>query len=230
MLVFRYVNSVLSSNTYILSKEDEDGVYVIDPGDSLPILEWLHSQKKTLIGFFLTHAHYDHIFGLNDLLHEFQNASLYVFSSMIDRLFSVKLNTSLYHEKPYTLHKCFSNNFVNIEEGMNQLLWEDENLFVLYTPGHTKDSISLYIDNYLFSGDALIPGKKVFSRRNMSDSDAIRSSLDKIYCRFSDETILLPGHGKEFLLGESKSVKKYCSLEQGNEFIELLKTKTPFNI
>jgi len=221
MRVFRRANLILASNTYILSCKNRVGVYVVDPGDSLPILNWLHSHKKRLLGIFLTHAHFDHMYGLNDLLTVFPYSYLYVSLKMVDGLFSVKLNTSLYHENPYTLKKCHSKNIRILNEKNWPLLWGYTDLFILKTPGHTNDSISLKIDNYLFTGDALIPGIKVYHRNKMGNFADVTSSLANIYNTFEDNTILLPGHGKDFLLVESKSTEGFCALEPGNKFTEI---------
>jgi hydroxyacylglutathione hydrolase len=227
MRTFRCTNKILVSNTYILSRDDVDSVYIIDPGDSSVILDWLISHKKVLSGILLTHAHFDHMYGLNDLLDEFTNAILYVSPLSIDGLFCVRLNTSLYHEQPFVLSDRYLHNIKLLNEGFNFMLWDMHKLFVTYTPGHTKDCVSFQIDNFLFSGDALIPGKKVFSRKKMSDSKAIVNSIEKIYSLFDsiDKIILLPGHGKDFLLNESREVNKFCNIEYSDIFTEIKKPK-----
>jgi len=230
MRVFRRTNTILNSNTYILSKDNRAGVYIVDPGDSLPILEWIYSQKKVLSGIFLTHAHFDHMYGLNDLLDEFPTSCLYISSKMVDGLYCAKINTSKYHEKPYMLKEDYSKNIRILEKDNWSLLWDYLNVFVLNTPGHTYDSISLFINNYLFTGDALIPGIKVYHREKIGDVADISFSLESIYNTFNNNTILLPGHGSDFLLGESKNVKEFYKINFGNDFIEIQndKTKNPF--
>ena len=224
MRIFRYTNKILASNTYILSKDDIDNVYIVDPGDSSVILNWLISHKKVLSGILLTHAHFDHMYGLNDLLDEFPEASLYVSPLTVDGLFCVRLNTSLYHEQPFVLNDSYLNNIKLLNEGYNFMLWDMYKLFVVYTSGHTKDSVSFQINNFLFSGDALIPGKKVFSRKKMSDYEAIVNSVEKIYSSCVDKTtILLPGHGKDFLLSESKDVNNFCSIDYSIDFTDVQK-------
>ena len=223
MRTFRFTNTILASNTYILSIDDIDDVYIIDPGDSSVILNWLISNKKVLSGILLTHAHYDHMYGLNDLLDEFPDATLYVSPLSFDGLFCVRLNTSLYHEQPFVLNNCYIHNIKFLNEGFNFMLWDKHKLFVAYTPGHTKDCVSFKIDNLLFSGDALIPGKKVFYRKKMSDHKAIVNSVEKIYNLVGsiEKIILLPGHGKDFLLNESKAVDIFNKLKTNDGFTEI---------
>jgi len=223
MRVFRNVNKILASNTYILSKDNNDNVYIVDPGDSVIIINWLISHKKVLTGVFLTHAHFDHMYGINDLLDNYPEASLYVSKLMLDGLFNVRLNTSLYHEQPYVLRDQYLRNIGLLTEGYNFMLWDTHKLFTIYTPGHTKDCVSFRIDNFLFSGDSLIPGKKIFSRKKMSDHKAIANSIKKIYSLFDliDKIILLPGHGKDFLLNESKVINNFHRLEHIDNLTEI---------
>ena len=223
MRVFRYTNKILASNTYILSKDNNDNVYIVDPGDSVVIINWLVSHKKVLSGLFLTHAHFDHMYGLNDLLDKYPEASLYVSKLMLDGLFNVRLNTSLYHEQPFVLSDRYLRNIKLLNEGYNFMLWDTHKLFAVYTPGHTKDCVSFGIDNFLFSGDSLIPGKKIFYRKKMSDHKAIANSIEKIFNIFDsiEKIILLPGHGKDFLLNESKSINNFHRLEHIDNLTEI---------
>ena len=223
MRVFRYTNKILASNTYILSKDNNDNVYIVDPGDSVVIINWLISHKKVLTGVFLTHAHFDHMYGINDLLGKYPEASLYVSKLMLDGLFNVRLNTSLYHEQPFVLSDRYLRNIKLLNEGYNFMLWDTHKLFAVYTPGHTKDCVSFGIDNFLFSGDSLIPGKKIFYRKKMSDHKAIANSIEKIFNIFDsiEKIILLPGHGKDFLLNESKGINNFHKLEHIDGLTEI---------
>lgn len=226
MRIFRHVNTILSSNTYILSRDENDGVYIVDPGDTQPIFDWLNIHNKSVLGVFLTHTHFDHIYGLNDLLDKFPNIKIFIYSTMVEGLFSTKLNTSLYHEKPYVLNENYIKNMRILEKHNNLLLWKEYDVIILYTPGHTDDSISIKMTNYLFSGDALIPGIKSSYRKKIKNLELIKSSIQYIYNSFQNNILLFPGHGKEFILGESKEVEIFYKLNKTNEFVEI-QQKTP---
>ena len=65
----RFINSRFNSNRFILSHPEHDGVWVIDPGDTDPVFEWMKTHHKTsIIGILLTHAHFDHIYGMNEIV------------------------------------------------------------------------------------------------------------------------------------------------------------------
>jgi hydroxyacylglutathione hydrolase len=209
---------VLESNTYIISHCDRQGVYVVDPGDINSILKWLTIYKKTAIGIFITHTHFDHIYGLNELLYSFPHIPIYINPNMIEGFFCTKLNTSKYHEKPYVLDEIYNKNFHFLEEKNINLLWNKFDVITLDTPGHTTDSITINIFNFVFSGDALIPGIKASYRNKMKNFDLVESSIEKIYNTFGSGFILCPGHGKEFEIEESKSVEIFYPINISNDF------------
>ena len=67
MNIHQIVNSVFTSNTYILSVEGKDGHVLIDIGDIAPIKQCVQEKCGTVQALFLTHTHYDHIYGIKDL-------------------------------------------------------------------------------------------------------------------------------------------------------------------
>lgn len=55
------VNNILLSYTYILSKEGETGIFLVDCGDAQPISDYMDTHHKEIKGILLTHCHYNHI-------------------------------------------------------------------------------------------------------------------------------------------------------------------------
>ena len=71
----------------------------------------------------------------------------------------------------------------------------------MYTPGHTSDSYSFLMDNYLFSGDTLlINGTGRTDFQNGSSYDAYESLFNKLL-KLPEKTLVYPAHdynGKKF--------------------------------
>ena len=204
--LYRNVNFKLKSNTYLISSRSFFGVYVIDPGDIAPIIEWLNFHKSVVLGVFITHTHYDHIYGLNDLLNYFPDIPLYMNSNMKEGLFCTKLNSSKYHGEPYTLDEKYIKNFHYLFSMNSNLLWRKFDVVTLCTPGHTKDSLTIKIFNFIFSGDALIPGVLFPYRNKLENIDLIKSSVLDIYNLFKGGHLLCPGHGVDYVIEESIQV------------------------
>lgn len=87
----------------------------------------------------------------------------------------------------------------NLKEGINNI---DKFTFeVIYTPGHTKDSICIYFkeDNVMFVGDFLF--KDGIGRTDLGGNDIdMHNSLLKI-SKYNKDITILPGHGEESKLG-----------------------------
>ena len=76
---------------------------------------------------------------------------------------------------------------------------------VIHTPGHTPGSICLLVGSYLFTGDTLYfqgPGE---SRGVDATEQLLKSITENLYI-LPDETILLPGHGPQGILGGAKEL------------------------
>ena len=196
MKVTRFVNSVLSSNTYIIYKDESPDVWVLDPGDSDAIFRWVSDNEKTIQGILLTHYHVDHIYGVNELLGKEKNIVIYASNLSKDGLESSKLNGSLYLDMPITV----KNNVNFVREGQKLSLWHDINAVVYNTPGHNNDCISYHIGNGLFVGDAMIPGVRIHLKSKLADKFEAIKTIDWIKSKFNGNTVIYPGHKESCLL------------------------------
>ena len=100
-------------------------------------------------------------------------------------------------------------------------------LRALYTPGHTSDSFSFLIDNYLFSGDTLlINGTGRTDFQNGSAKDAYNSIFNKLL-KLPDETLLYPGHDykgeKVSTIGKEKKFNPRLQVSSADEYTEIMK-------
>jgi hydroxyacylglutathione hydrolase len=209
--VSAHVNSILSSNTYILSLDGDSSVWIIDPGDAKVILEWVLNRNKHIKGILVTHSHYDHIYGINELL--LLNSKIKVYSSFYAKegMMSDKLNGSKYHENPYVVD---GSSIEVISDGDRIMLWPDFYLDILETLGHSRDCLSFYIKENLFTGDALIPDHKVVTKMKFGDAELAEKSLKIIFDKFDLITRVWPGHGNGYLLNEMFAEKTYVRIKK----------------
>lgn len=96
----------------------------------------------------------------------------------------------------------------NLSEGKMSI--EGFNFEVIYTPGHTSDSVSYYFYEYrlMFVGDFIFKG--TVGRMDMPTGSMIdmRNSLRKIY-NYDERIKLFPGHGEETYLRDEKRLNQY---------------------
>lgn len=196
MQVVRFVNSIYASNSYILKKEPFEKVWLIDCGDAKPILEWLSKNKKILNGIFITHTHFDHIYGLNDVVSKFPQCAVYTSIPGSGGLRSVKLNLSQFNETPF-VYRLGGNR--TLKEGNSIELFPDTFLQVFETPGHDWSCLTYKIANNLFSGDSWLPNGKVIANFPKSDQKLALQSEKRI-CELAANCVIHPGHGKNVFI------------------------------
>lgn len=110
---------------------------------------------------------------------------------------------SLLHYKKVNVY-----DFNNLDEGNTNI--DIFNFDVIYTLGHTNDSITFYFknDNLMFVGDFIFKdgiGRVDLPTGNMSDMD---KSINKIKL-YSDNITIYPGHGDSTTLGYEKHNNYY---------------------
>ena len=96
----------------------------------------------------------------------------------------------------------------------------------LYTPGHTSDSFSFLMDNYLFSGDTLlINGTGRTDFQNGSSKDAYNSLFNRLL-KLPDETLVYPAHDykgeKVSTIGKEKKFNPRLQVNNVEEYIEIM--------
>lgn len=122
------------SDNYIWIITQQKNIWVVDPGESQPLLNLIAQNQWQLQGILLTHHHWDHTDGVEGLLAKFPQA----------RVYAGRLTNRTYITDA-------------LKQG-DQIQIAGETLQVLETPGHTLDHIAYFNDQVLFCGDTLFAG------------------------------------------------------------------------
>ncbi|MBK6564111.1 MAG: MBL fold metallo-hydrolase [Saprospiraceae bacterium] len=190
--VKQFVNNAFNSNTYLIQhKEVSPSIWLVDAGEFQSWANILDS-KYTISGVFLTHAHFDHILHLDDVIKNFPDCVIYCSTDTKMALENPKLNLSFYHDHPIELHH---QNIIILKEGDSIELYYNFSLKVIETPGHNKGSLSFLLQPYFFTGDSLVPGFPVVTKLKGGDKEQNKQSLLKIQQLIDKETIICSGHG-----------------------------------
>ena len=187
-------NTIFTSKTYILSKEGCDKAWLVDIGDVEPVMSFLREKNLRVEGVLLTHAHFDHIYGLEALAGHFPDCKVIVCEYAKQALASDKLNMSRYHGDRINYNK---DNVVVVHEGESMKLFEDEPQMVFYeTPGHNPGCLTMVLGNIIFTGDAYIPGVGANTRLPRANKEQAKESLERIL-RLAEGKTVLSGHDTE---------------------------------
>ncbi len=204
-MIFKQVFDQKSSTyTYIIASSKGREALIIDP-----VLENVEEYIKLLTELDLklvkvidTHIHADHVTGAGKLRDK------------------TKCVTIMGNHTP--------TDAVEIKVKDDEIIKLDQLKFkALYTPGHTSDSFSFLMDNYLFSGDTLlINGTGRTDFQNGNSKDAYNSIFNKLL-KLPDETLLYPAHDykgqKVSTIGKEKKNNPRLQVKNIDEYVELMK-------
>lgn len=184
-------NTIFNSKTYILYKERENRAWLVDIGDFEPVMEFLKEKGLSVAGIFLTHAHFDHIYGILSLMRHFPNCKIFACAYAKQALASEKMNMSRYHGTPINFE---SENVVVVVDGESISLYDEEPQMIFYeTPGHNPGCLTMVLGNVIFTGDAYIPGVGANTRLPHANKELAKISLERILS-LSEGKIILSGH------------------------------------
>lgn len=140
----------LQTNCYIVTDEDGIGV-VIDPGfEEWKISEIINKNEFKIDYIILTHGHYDH-FSAAAKLKENTGAKIVIHKKDNDMLNNADLNLLCWFNILKDKNLCSD---LTVDEG-DLLTAGSLNFSFIHTPGHTKGSMCVIIEDCIFSGDTL---------------------------------------------------------------------------
>ena len=204
MFVRTYISNYVDSNCYVVYNEKY--AFLIDP--SVPYEVIKKDLKVDLIAIIITHGHFDHFMELNSYLN-ISNIKIYLHEEAIKKLENASLNYSKEFLRPFEI-KC-DDRFIKVKDQIK----EDLEVNFIETFGHSNCSLTILIDNLLFTGDFLFKGSigrcDLYSGNNVM----MKLSLEKIkkYPLLSkyDDYYIYPGHGDFTTLNYEKKYNYYVN-------------------
>lgn len=190
--IVSHVNSMCNSISYVLLEHGTKECWIIDVGDFFQIKSLFDGYN--LKGVLLTHVHYDHIYGLNELQADYPDVPIYTNEYGAKNLVRPIENLSSYHGEDFILSRT---NGVKIVKEGTVILIGGYSLLVIDTPGHDYSCLSFCVDNNLFTGDSYIPGKKVFTKLQNGNKQLAEYSCQRLL-RLGEKYCIRPGHSISF--------------------------------
>lgn len=197
----------IQCNCYILTDDVSRKAYVIDPGaESQEILKYLERKGSEIQGVLITHAHIDHIGGI-EMIYAKHPVPVFYHPGDRELYENVRMQAELFGVTPAMLQA------VQPKVGEASLNHEQEFVLdggvirVVHTPGHTPGSVCFLAEGekpVVFTGDTLFQGS--IGRTDLwgGSFEKIIESIQGRLMAMEDSVLVLPGHGPETTIGDER--------------------------
>lgn len=206
MIVDVFQTGPLEVNTYVLKDETTKETVLIDVGGSFGEIKKTLENDGYNVKFILnTHGHFDHVMGEVEVQQNYPEIPIYInkedeshFSRLQEELKMWGFGVQIEPLKP----TMFIDETTSLKIG-------NYDIKILHTPGHSKGSLSYYVDGNLFSGDALF--MRSIGRTDFYDGDfdELITSIKTKLLNLPDETKVYPGHGPATTIAAEKKYNPY---------------------
>ena len=203
MIFKQLFDSQSSTYTYLISSGQGREALIIDPVIE-NVAEYINVLKELdlkLVKVIDTHIHADHVTGASKLKDITKCSTIMGDHTPAE---SVEI-------------KVKDDEYINLD---------NIKIRAMYTPGHTSDSYSFLMNNYLFSGDTLLingTGRTDFQNGNAKDS--YNSIFNKLL-KLPEETLLYPAHDykneKVSTIGKEKKENPRLQVNSVDEYVDIM--------
>jgi len=203
--VQRLVTGRWNENCYLVKDRLSNDITIFDPGDDpqaiVKVLEELGGSVRYIA---LTHGHYDHLCAAS-LICDFTGLPCSVHDDDIQLLRRAPIYAMAFEKMTIVI----PDNIVVYDE-KQRLEMGKHSIEIVATPGHTPGSVCFDFGPFILSGDTLF--KNAIGRSDLpgGDLDDITQSVKLLVNNSGRDTILFPGHGSPWNIGEARDWWNEC--------------------
>ncbi|MBP3191191.1 MBL fold metallo-hydrolase [Natronogracilivirga saccharolytica] len=195
-------------NAYLV--HDNKKAHLFDPGfhnaeEWDRLLQYLESVKLDVEALVITHAHVDHIMGLQRAMQLFEvplymHKDSYIFIEQYPRqAMMFGMNAEPLEVDPVFIDASWTLQIGSFEYDSR------------HTPGHSPGHLSFYHKNggWVIAGDALFAGSIGRTDLFGGDYELLEESIKKKLYTLPDDTVVWPGHGPNTTIGYEKKTNPF---------------------
>jgi hydroxyacylglutathione hydrolase len=192
----------MANFTYLIIDNEEKEIAIVDPSwDLEKIFAIINKNQYTVTYIINTHSHFDHVLGN-------------------DQIIAVTKCKVIQHENSLEKHD------ISVNDGDKFMIGKTI-VQVLFTPGHSKDSICLIVDSkIIITGDTLFVGNCGRTDLPGSDPEEMYNSLFEKIIKLDKNMVIYPGHNygyKPISTIEEEKKNNYVLVPRSkNDFIKFI--------
>lgn len=200
LTVERIINKPVASNCFVIyDSSDESRCIIVDPGtkNNEELLAFISSHGLMPEYIILTHEHFDHCWGVNDLVLRY-HVPIMCSALCGECIKDAKRNCSVFYENTEAF--VIDTETISVESLNFVRPFGNYEIRFFMTPGHTNAGISFTIGTCLFTGDALIKGLRTVTKLPTGSSSKLKESFETYHMMQGKGYVVCAGHGESFLL------------------------------
>jgi glyoxylase-like metal-dependent hydrolase (beta-lactamase superfamily II) len=197
------VDENFDQNCYVLRRRDTDEVLVFDPGLQHPrTLALLEKNNLRCDRILLTHGHPDHVNGV-PAIKAAHGCEAAIHPDDRVMLSSVSMLPGVPKDIPEVVCE------IDLQPG-ETLRWQDLDVRILHTPGHTRGSVCFLIGPDVIAGDTLF--QRSVGRTDLPGGswETLLFSIENVLYTLPPETVVYPGHGPRTTIREEMQYNPFA--------------------
>ena len=199
-------NGQFAENCYLVADTGTREAAIIDPGEeSARFLAELEEKDWSLRAIWLTHAHIDHILGV-EAVHRATGAPIHLHP----------LDRPLYDALPqfgsWVGRRLDPPPPPQFELVAGEVMRVGSVAFtVKFTPGHSPGSVSFHGQGMIFGGDVLFAGSVGRTDLPGGDPATLMNTIQSEFLSLPDTTIVHSGHGRDTTVGVERLTNPFLT-------------------
>lgn len=194
---------ILTTNAYFYIDEKTKHGFLVDPAaEPEKLLKIIKENGWTIEKILITHGHFDHIGAVEKLAKEL-DVPYYIHSNGKQYLINPQMNLSSFFEQNISLTDA---KYLQDRDEITLSTAPDIKLKVIYTPGHTADSVIYYDpnNNVAFVGDTIFKDSEGRTDLPGGNTAQLYESIRNKVITLPDNTVLYSGHTEQTTVQNEK--------------------------
>ncbi|AQL56089.1 MBL fold metallo-hydrolase [Abyssicoccus albus] len=200
----------VETNCYVIKNPENNDALIIDPSaNAESIIQLVDELDAKPVAVLLTHAHFDHIAALEDIMKHYQ---IDVYSHPIEHSWlkdSSKNGSNKYISFGLPEISFQSVKPIELTGGTHNI--KGFNIDVRHTPGHSPGSLTFVFEQFAVVGDTLF--KEGIGRTDLyqGEENTLIKSIHEQLLTLDEDMLIYPGHGANTTVGQEMDNNPFLS-------------------